>query len=254
VSRIIRPGHNSSPEHPPFVLHWGEGTVPLPVRPIRPQGRRPQSFPQLEAPPWVESGPLGETFDFGERVRRLCADIVARCGELQHVDMSRLLIGVTQARNGHAHGLQARVTPLRFRNGSLTRKRRGVVWQVQRFFVDGREMLYLMTFCLPRFLDQDFDEKFITVFHELYHISPEFDGDLRRHKGRYTIHSHSQKCYDENMSHLARAYVSSGADPALHGFLRLDFAQLLRRHGSVVGVMVPRPRLLPLPGSGGESG
>ena len=30
------------------------------------------------------------------------------------------------------------------------------------------------------FLDQTFEEKLVTVFHELYHISPAFDGDLRR--------------------------------------------------------------------------
>ncbi len=52
-------------------------------------------------------------------------------------------------------------------------------------------MLYLVTFCLPRFLDQDFDDKFITLFHELYHISPRFEGDLRRHEGRCALHSHS---------------------------------------------------------------
>jgi hypothetical protein len=47
---------------------------------------------------------------------------------------------------------------------------------------------------------------------------------------------------------LARSYLSGGADPDLNSFLRLDFAQLLHRHGSVVGVMVPRPRLLPILG------
>jgi hypothetical protein len=138
------------------------------------------------------------------------------------------------------------VTPLRFRGGKLTRKRRGVHYQVQRYFVGGREMLYLMTFCLPRFLEQEFDDKFITIFHELYHISPAFDGDLRRHEGRYCIHSHSQRCYDAQMADLARQYLASQPDPGLHAFLRLDFAQLVRRHGSVVGVTVPRPKLIPL--------
>jgi hypothetical protein len=231
----------------PYVLEWRRPHEPLPLRSIRGQRRRVAQLPFQEAPPWIPSGPAGEPFDFGEGVRRLCADIARRCPELAHVDVSRLLIGATQARNGHAHGLQARVTPLRFRNGSLTRQRRGVAYQVQRFFVDGREMLYLMTFCLPRFLDQNFDEKLITVFHELYHIGPTFDGDLRRHQGRYAIHSHSQRCYDQHMAHLARAYLTSGPDPSLHAFLRLNFAQLLRRHGSVLGVIVPRPKILPVP-------
>jgi hypothetical protein len=99
---------------------------------------------------------------------------------------------------------------------------------------------------LPRFLDQGFDDKLVTLFHELFHISPAFDGDLRRHQGRYSIHSHSQKRYDEQMAALARTYLATRPDPRVYGFLRLDFAQLQRRHGSVLGVMVPRPKVVPV--------
>jgi hypothetical protein len=221
----------------------------LPVRALRlPPGARPRTL-GLEAPPWVQTGPAGEPFDFCGHVRRLCADIVRHCRDLQHIDVDRLLFAVTQARSADRHGLQARLTPLRFRNGQLTRRRKGTCYQVQRYFVDGKEMLYLVTFCLPRFLDQDFDDKFITLFHELYHISPAFEGDLRRLEGRYAIHSRSKREYDAHMADLARRYLSNGAEGSLHGFLRLNFAQLQHRHGSVVGVVVPRPRLLPVEGA-----
>jgi hypothetical protein len=117
---------------------------------------------------------------------------------------------------------------------------------VQRYFVGECEMLYLVTFCLPRFLNQSFDDKFVTLFHELYHISPAFDGDLRRHRGRYSVHSHSKREYDALMGQLAREYLANGADAKLHAFLRLNFQQLQQRHGNVVGVMVPRPKLIPV--------
>lgn len=230
---------------PPLVLQWNEAIDPLPRRPIR-CPPRPSRFPVLEPPPWLDTGSAGEPFNFDNGVRRLCADIVQRCEELRHIDVSRILLGVTQARNGHSHGLQARVTPLRFRNGTMTRQRRGVLYQVQRYFVDGREMLYLVTFCLPRFLDQDFDEKLITLFHELYHISPAFDGDLRRHPGRYRIHSHSQRCYDAHMLDLVRVYLKDGTAPERHAFLRWNFAQLQAQFGSVLGVVVPRAKVVPV--------
>ncbi len=230
----------------PLVLSWDEAAQ-LPLRPLRAAARPRVGLPAGEAPPWHVSGPVDRPFDFCGHVSRLCADIALRCDELKHIDVSRLLIGVTQARKGHAHGLQARVTPLRCNDGALTRQRRGVSYAVQRYFVGQREMLYLVTFCLPRFLDQHFDDKFVTLFHELYHISPAFDGDLRRHEGRYAIHSHSQRCYDQHMAHLARAYLADRPDPALHAFLRLSFGQLQYRHGSVVGVVVPHPKLVPLP-------
>lgn len=230
---------------PPLVLSW-DTACPLPIGAVRPGKRLPILPRGREAPDWVDTGPHGQPFDFCNHVRRLCEDIAARCAALAHLDISRVLFGFTQARNGRTHGLQARVTPLRFRGGELTRQHRSVHFQVQRFFVDGLEVLYVITFCLPRFLDRDFDDKFVTLFHELYHISPAFDGDLRRHQGRYNVHTASQRRYDEEMATLSRDYLKRGADPALHGFLRLSFAQLLQRHGGVVGYRVPRPKLIPL--------
>jgi hypothetical protein len=238
----------------PTILRWQEPDNPLPVRAVRlPTRVRPRTL-GLEAPPWLQTGPAGRPFDFCGSLRRLCADVVRRCPELGHIDISRLLFGMTQARSGQAHGLQARVTPLRFRHGQLTRRRRDGAYQVQRYVVGGREMLYLVTFCLPRFLDQDFDDKLITLFHELYHISPDFEGDLRRHEGRYALHSHSKREYDAHMAHLARAYLAAGPDRALHDFLRLNFAQLQHRHGSVLGVVVPRPRLIPVTNTAARDG
>jgi hypothetical protein len=246
VTAARRLGARASANGRSLVLRWSDPERPLPVRVIRATGPEASLPAWMAPPPWVRTGPEGEPFDFCGHARRLCADIAARCEPLGHIDPDRLLFAVTQARNGQAHGLQARVTPLRFPHGRLTRQRRGVTYQVQRYFLDSCEFLYLVTFCLPRFLDQGFDDKLITLFHELFHVSPAFDGDLRRHEGRYALHSHSQRDYDERMAGLARAYLAGKPDPALHAFLRLDFRQLLARHGSVVGVVVPRPKLIPL--------
>jgi hypothetical protein len=223
--------------------------LPLPLRAVRLPPRARRRPAGLEAPPWYNTGAAGVPFDFTAHIRRLCADMAARSPELRHIDVSRVLFAMTQARSGRTHGLQARVTPLRARAGALRRHHHGVCYQVQRYFIDGREMLYLVTFCLPRFLDQTFEEKFITLFHELYHISPAFDGDLRRDGARRNLHTPGKKEYDVHMLHLARAYLASGPVAALHHFLRLDFDQLQHRHGSVVSVVVPRPKLIPVTGT-----
>ncbi|HEX4590591.1 MAG TPA: hypothetical protein VH120_11710 [Gemmataceae bacterium] len=220
---------------PPLVLRWGDDHGPLPVQAVR--------CPRCRADVAADGPP----FNFSESVGRLCADIIRRCPELGHVRPGQVLFGFTQARNRRTHGLQARVTPMRFHGGRLIRRHRGIPYQVQRFVVDELDVLYLMTFCLPRFLNQPFEDKLVTLFHELFHISPHFDGDLRRHAGRYAMHSHSQRRYDQHMAKLARAYLSTRPEPILHAFLQCNFAQLRRRHGAVVGVVVPRPKLIPLP-------
>jgi hypothetical protein len=228
----------------PLVWRWAENQ-PLPVRLIHLRQERPLSLWE-KAPPHLTTGPEAEPFDFCGHMRRLAADIVARCEVLGQIDVRRLLLGVTAARNNRIHGLQARVTPLRFAKGELTRRRRGATYQVQRYYHGEYEFLYVMTFCLPRFLDQDFSDKLITLFHELYHIHPACNGDLRRHQGRYAIHSHSQHHYDRHMADLARAYLSGGPDPQLHSFLRLNFTQIQDRHGAVAGTVVPRPKIIPV--------
>ncbi len=228
---------------PRWVLErrWDEHTRPLPRRWVLPDGtarRAPAAGRHLAA--------CGRPFDFTARMRRLCDDVVARCPDLGHIDTSAVLFSFTPARNRSVYGLQARVTPMRFRNGELTRRHRGLLYQVQRYFVGGREMLYLVTFCLPRFLDQTFEEKLITVFHELYHISPRFDGDLRRHEGRYAVHSRSKKGYDERMAELARRYLADHPEPDRLGFLRAGAAELNRSYAGITGVTVPRPKMVPI--------
>jgi Putative phage metallopeptidase len=241
----IAPSQSAEETMPyPLMRSWG-GDNPLPIRTLR--GPVTARAAGTEAPPWLMTGAPGQPFDFCGHMHRLCTDVISRCPPLYHVDVSRLQFGLTVARHGRRHGLLARVTPMRLRDGRLTRRRRGVTFQIQRYFIDGREILYLVTFCLPRFLQLTFDEKFVTIFHELFHIGPSFHGDLRRHDGRYSVHSHSQKEYDRHMSALARDYLASHPDPNLHAFLRLDFGQLLQRHGGVMGVCVPRPKLIPLP-------
>jgi len=233
----------SAEETYPLVRNWGTDN-PLPIRTLR--GPIAPRMAGAEAPPSFQTGPPGLPFDFCSHMEGLCADVISRCPSLYHVDMSRLQLAVTPARNNRRHGLQARVTPLRLHDGRLSRRRRGVIFQIQRYFVDGREMLYLVTFCLPRFLDLTFDEKFVTIFHELFHIGPSFNGDLRRHDGRYYQHTHSKKKYDCGMKEYVEAYLQSQPDSNLHGFLHHSFEELHERHGKVQGVMVPVPKLVPL--------
>jgi predicted metallopeptidase len=228
----------------PLAYHWDDKHPPPRVA-LRLANRRPIRV--TDPPDWLDTGMNGRPFDFTAAMHRLCADIVVRTPTLAHIDLKRVLFSINLARNGRRHGLQARVTPMRFQGGALASVHRRKAYQVQRVVVDGREILYLVTFCLPRFLNREFDDKLVTVFHELYHISPAFDGDLRRHAGRYCAHTGSQKKYDAHMAVLAKKYLKGGADPSRFAFLRLSFGQLCRRHGSIVGLHLPRPKLIPLP-------
>jgi len=188
-------------------------------------------------------------FDFTAAIERLCDDIVVRTPELSHVRMSQVAVSFAQARRRVLHGLQAKLTPLRFEAGSLVTRRGHHDWTIRRMFRGDVEVLYILTFYLPRFLDQPVKEKFVTIFHELFHISPRFDGDIRRHAGRCHVHTASQKEYDRHMHVLAQDYLRTGPPEELWAFLKLSFDELSRRHGAVIGRRLLIPKLIRLPQS-----
>jgi predicted metallopeptidase len=186
-------------------------------------------------------------FDFTLHIRRVCDDMVLRLGELSHIDMSRVAVSICQARKAVPYGMFASLTPLRFAGGAATMARRGRQITIQRVQdSSGREMLYILSFYLPRFQNLDLREKLITVLHELWHISPDFSGDIRRHEGRYHAHTHSQAEYDEEMGRLADRWLRLGPPQELWSFLQKDFRQLKARHSRVVGLKVARPRIVPV--------
>ena len=190
--------------------------------------------------------PKGLAFDFSSAMRLLCEDITERLVDFEHIRMEQVAVTFAQARRRVPYGLQAKLTPLRFEGGQLVTRRRGRLWTIQRWYSGELEMLYILTFYLPRFLEQSFREKLVTVMHELYHIGPRFDGDIRRLQGHYHVHSHSQKEYDRQMEGLVDRYLAAAPPPELFDFLKASFRDLTARHGGIVGIRVPIPKLLPL--------
>lgn len=195
--------------------------------------------------PLVLPDPNGP-FHFSHHIGKLCADISKRMPDFAHIDMNQVLVTFVRCRNNRLWGLQAKLVPLRFQGGDRTQKRRGYCYQVQRFYVEEVEVRYVLSFYLPRFLNQSFDEKMITIFHELYHIDPQFTGDIRRFGKDRTVHDRSQRDYDIKMAQYAREYLARKPDPILVDFLRVPFAELRRRFGEVVGVHIPSPKLIPI--------
>ncbi len=186
-------------------------------------------------------------FDFTAHMRRVCEDMVGRVPALGHIDFGRVAVSFCQTRKAVSHGLYASLTPLRFAGGRTETVRHGRRWGIQRLTDSaGREMLYLLNFYLPRYLELGFREKLTTIVHELWHVSPEFDGDLRRFGGRCYAHSGSQKRYDAHAAALAERWLAAGPAPALYGFLQYSFHELAARHGRIYGRKIPTPKLFPL--------
>ena len=184
--------------------------------------------------------------DYAKIMRRLIEDIVARCTVFAHVDTTRLLIGCVRARTAGPTGLYARTVPLRFEGGSPTTERGGRTYRVPRVVQDGKEMLYIVSFCLPRFHELSLEDKLTTVFHELYHVSPLFNGDIRRFEGSNYVHSASQRKYDELMRVLAQEYLAGGHCSQVEDFLKPPYSELCEKYGGIMMTVYrsPKPELV----------
>jgi predicted metallopeptidase len=150
--------------------------------------------------------------------------------------MTRVAVAFSQARQSRLDGVQATIRPLRFPDGSRTQSGPRGTWAMPRVVVRGVEALYVVEFRLPRFLCLPFEERMATVVHEMYHVSPSFDGALRRFDGGRPFHAGSRERYHALMLSIARAYLARTQRPELHAFLRQSFKELLDAHGGVVGM------------------
>ncbi len=186
-------------------------------------------------------------FNFTVAMQTVCLDVCDALDEFAHVEMRRVAIRFCQSRRQGPYGVQASLTPLRFAGGARETVRRGRRWSIQRVCNDsGDEMLYLLSFYLPRFLDLSLTEKLATICHELWHIGPTFDGDIRRHDGRCYAHGHSEKQFHASMYRLVEKWQARSQPEVRHGWLSLDFAQLQSRYGRVFGVRITTPKMIRL--------
>lgn len=185
------------------------------------------------------------TFDYTTAIAAVCGDICFRVPELRHIDMSRVAVGFSQTKNSAPYGIFASATPLRFENGERFYERHGRLWTVQRLFrPDGVEYLYILYFYVPRFIELPLSQKLDTIVHELYHVNPLFNGDLRRFAGRRFAHG-SKRRYDQTVNRLTQYWLRQDPPENLWDFLCYNYRDITAKYGKVMGTRIPAPRIIP---------
>ncbi len=162
--------------------------------------------------------------------------LARRVPQLAHLRPGQIIHGITQARNRSRYGVFAECHGLRFRHGKREQLAGKHAWLWPEVRVRGQEILYYITYYLPRFLDQVPAQRLNTLVHELWHISPRFDGDLRRFAGRNEFHGGS---FDREVDALCQAALEQ-LDVERFPFLRWSFEELVERFGGVVGARLRR--------------
>ena len=80
-----------------------------------------------------------------------------------------------------------------------------------------------------------------TVVHELYHIHPAFNGDLRRFNGRSKLHGNAKE-FDKRVRELTDSFLVTTQNPEAYEFLRWGPYTLRLRYGDILARHFPEPK------------
>ncbi|OGQ14269.1 MAG: hypothetical protein A3B70_06210 [Deltaproteobacteria bacterium RIFCSPHIGHO2_02_FULL_40_11] len=185
-------------------------------------------------------------FDFAYHIRALIEDIVQKVPIFSHIEPKKILISTARARGKGFNGIWAELYPMKYENGYYsTRERSGqniYLYKTDKMKVGRTEILYIIYFYMPRFQNLSSFEKLDTLFHELYHMSPEFDGKLRKMHSKYAFHGPSMKAYDRNIRFWVRYYLRQNPNQLRMRFLDYTFLQLQKKYEKLDLVYIPEPK------------
>jgi hypothetical protein len=184
-------------------------------------------------------------FNFGLAIEALIRDIIETCAYFKHIDLSKVIISTKSSLTPGTDGVFAQLFPLRYKNGACSGVervgRRLERYRIDPVFRERKEILYILYFYIPRFLNLSFQEKMTTIFHELYHISTEFNGDVRRFPGKNFMHGNSIDKYDSLMAALSKDYLFRTSNGYKSDFLRFGSRSINKVYGKLLHSRVPEP-------------
>lgn len=142
-------------------------------------------------------------------VKRLIRDAARRLPELSHIRASRILVVAGEARRGS----RATIRPAHFKE---TRRRAGAGGRKKPLIrVKGRKILYVVTLRPLWFVSSSPEARIDTILHELYHVSPRFDGTL--HRGR--VHARLPRArFNRRVRALRTRYLAEAPEEVLAPF------------------------------------
>lgn len=153
-------------------------------------------------------------------------EMIIRTPEFRGYDINRMLICCASNRSDSRGGIYGKLVPLKFEGGSDIINFHGRTYTIPKIIHNNIEIRYLIYYYHPKFFDISAREKVNVMFHELYHISPDFNGDIRRMGKFKKTHGHSKKSFEEKYLDYAEEFYSYVKETPYHAFLEMSSRDL----------------------------
>ena len=178
-----------------------------------------------------------------DHTEQILRDLCARLPEFAYIDPQRILGCLARTRQTRPGGTFAKIIPMRFPNGSPFKILSGHTYALPQIPTPRGDVLYLIYVYFPRFYEQPFERRLLTLIHELYHIAPAFDGTIRRVGGG--VHGASRERFNANLQPLVARYLAENPSEDLLLTLRQD-VKTLAEHHTLVGRALSIPKAIRL--------
>ena len=169
--------------------------------------------------------------------------IVQNTTLFRHVDTGKVLVCVSSNKKNGRGGTYGKLLPLKFKDGESILKYKGKYYTIPRIINNGIPQLYIIYFYMPKFFDLNPYEKLRVIFHELYHINEEFNGDIRRMGELKKAHGFSSKRFNslfQNELNIFHEYITTVQTAE---FLKMDTASLEKEYHRIYcrRLKLPKP-------------
>lgn len=187
-----------------------------------------------------------QTINLSEIIHAIIANIAGTIPLFSHIKPEKIHVCISSNKNGCRGATLGKLVPLKFEGGKDIMYIKGKCYAMPRIEVKGKPVLYLIYFYIPRFTDLSAIEKLRVIFHELFHIHPEFNGDIRRFHHKKHAHGHSKKKFDIQFEKEVHNYMKIIHNTEFERFLKLTTREIFTHYKRVFSnkMKMPRPILI----------
>ncbi len=174
-----------------------------------------------------------DSINLTDVLTQIIYDMIISTDEFKSFDLNRILICCASNRKDCKGATYGKLLPLRFKDGAEIIRHNGKFYTIPKVRLNDFEILYIIYLYIPKFFNLSADDKVRVMFHELYHISPDFNGDIRRMGKFKAAHGHSKKSFEEKYIEYAENYLKKIRNSDYLNFLKMNSEEIQNRYNTV---------------------
>ena len=173
---------------------------------------------------------------------RLIEEIINNTQIFGHFDINKIIVCTASNKKNSRGGTYGKLVPLKFENGADILKYKGKNYAMPKIIKNNIQQLYIIYFYIPKFFDLPHIEKLRVIFHELYHISPDFNGDIRRFGKKKISHGSSRDKFNSNFENELIEYYENNMGNRFSHFLKMDMDYIHKNFNNIYSIRMKLPK------------